>query len=93
MTERFILDDAGTLIDMQTRDTFDYVSEVCPLMNVLYEEKEQLKQRLKALDDAFMDFEQKLYLEVFDIQLSKEDEKIICEYLQLIGEEMLKKDG
>ena len=33
MTERFIVDDAGTLIDMQTRNTYDYVSDVCPLLN------------------------------------------------------------
>jgi len=33
MTERFIIDDAGTLIDMQTRNTYDYVSDVCPLLN------------------------------------------------------------
>ena len=38
MTERFMVDDAGTLIDMETRDTFDYVSDVCGLLNELYKE-------------------------------------------------------
>ena len=33
MTERYMVDDAGTLIDMQTRNTYDYVSEVCPILN------------------------------------------------------------
>ena len=33
MTNRFIIDDAGTLIDMQTRNTYDYVSEICPVLN------------------------------------------------------------
>ena len=35
MTEnkRWIVDDAGTLIDMQTRNTYDYVSEICPILN------------------------------------------------------------
>lgn len=33
MTERFIIDDCGTLIDIQTRKTYDYVSEVCPILN------------------------------------------------------------
>ena len=33
MTDRFIIDDAGTLIDMQTRNTYDYVSEICPVLN------------------------------------------------------------
>jgi len=37
MTEkRFIVDDCGTLIDMQTRDNYDYVSDVCDLLNELY---------------------------------------------------------
>ena len=33
--KRFMIDDAGTLIDMHTRDTFDYVSDVCDLLNEL----------------------------------------------------------
>ena len=28
-----MLDDAGTLIDMNNRDTYDYVSDVCGLLN------------------------------------------------------------
>ena len=51
MTEnkRFIIDDVGTLIDIQTRNTYDYVSDVCPLLNALNEENEQLKQQVKQL--------------------------------------------
>ena len=50
MTEnkRFIIDDVGTLIDIQTRNTYDYVSDVCPLLNALNEENEQLKQQKKG---------------------------------------------
>ena len=33
MSERFIVDTAGTLIDIETRNTYDYVSKVCPLLN------------------------------------------------------------
>lgn len=33
MTEVWIVDDCGTLINMQTRDTFDYVSDVCGELN------------------------------------------------------------
>ena len=36
--ERFIVDDTGTLIDMETRNTYDYVSEVLPLLNDLTNE-------------------------------------------------------
>jgi phage gp36-like protein len=35
MTDRYIIDDAGTLIDIETRNTYDYVSDVCPLLNRL----------------------------------------------------------
>ena len=44
--KRFMVDDAGTLIDMHTRDTFDYVSDVCGLLNELNKENKQLKQKL-----------------------------------------------
>lgn len=44
MTERFMVDDAGTLIDMHTRDTFDYVSDVCGLLNKLHEEVMDLRR-------------------------------------------------
>ena len=30
MTERYIIDDAGTLIDMETRNTYDYIEEILP---------------------------------------------------------------
>lgn len=49
MTERFIIDDCGTLIDMQTRDTFDYVSDVCGLLNELTEENKHIKQTIKNM--------------------------------------------
>ena len=50
MTERFIIDDAGTLIDMQTRDTYDYVSDVCSLLNELHEEKCECENEIARLE-------------------------------------------
>ena len=40
MTEnkRFMVDDTGTLIDMKTRNTYDYVSDVVDLLNDLQQE-------------------------------------------------------
>ena len=49
--ERFIVDDAGTLIDMQTRDMFDIVEEVCPLLNELNEENSKLHIQNDFLKD------------------------------------------
>ena len=40
--KRFMVDDCGTLIDMHTRDTFDYVSDVCDLLNELSEENQSV---------------------------------------------------
>ena len=48
MTERFIVDTAGTLIDMVTRNTYDYVSEVCPLLNDIDSENTHVKYSLSA---------------------------------------------
>lgn len=48
MTKRFMVDDCGTLIDMQTRDTFDYVSDVCKLLNELHEENERLNGEIQG---------------------------------------------
>ena len=47
--KRFIVDDAGTLIDTQTRDTYDYVSEVCELLNRLHEINLQLNSEVRIL--------------------------------------------
>ena len=33
MTDRFIIDDCGTLIDTYNRNTYDYVSDIVPLLN------------------------------------------------------------
>ena len=49
MTEnkRFMVDDAGTLIDMETRNTYDYVSDVCELLNDLHNENKTIKDTIK----------------------------------------------
>ena len=50
MTERYIIDDAGTLIDMETRNTYDYVDEICPILNELVTENKQIKN---AITEAY----------------------------------------
>ena len=61
MIERFIVDTAGTLIDMVTRDTFDYVSEVCPLLNEMVKEKENLKDEVYGEIDNALTVLRELY--------------------------------
>ncbi len=44
MTEKWMVDDCGTLIDKETRDVYDYVDEICPILN---QKEEQLKSLTK----------------------------------------------
>lgn len=48
MTEnkRFLIDDAGELIDLNNHKFIDYGDECCKLLNELSDENEQLKQGL-----------------------------------------------
>lgn len=56
--KRFMVDDAGTLIDIETRDTFDYVSDVVTLLNDLHEEKEYWKQRANERFERIRELEE-----------------------------------
>ena len=47
MTEKWIVDDAGTLINMSTRNHYDYMEEVVDVLNNLSEENEQLKKEIE----------------------------------------------
>lgn len=49
MTEKWIVDDAGTLINMQTRENYDYMEEVVDVLNKLSEENEQLKDFIRKI--------------------------------------------
>ena len=64
--KRFIVDDCGTLIDMQTKDNYDYVSDVCDLLNELHKENEQLKLSNRLLLEEMKEIRDKLtvYLEI-----------------------------
>lgn len=44
-SKRFMIDDAGTLIDIQTRNTYDYVNEVIDLLNNYEKENNELKRK------------------------------------------------
>lgn len=54
--ERFIVDTAGTLIDMVTRNTYDYVSDVCELLNELHEKNNELRLQLNLCSDHRNEF-------------------------------------
>ena len=54
--KRFMVDDAGTLIDMVTRNTYDYVSDVCELLNELHEKNNELRLQLNLCSDHRNEF-------------------------------------
>lgn len=49
MTERFMVDDYGTLIDMETRDMYELAYEVVDCLNALHEENTHLKKQLNCI--------------------------------------------
>ena len=53
MTEnkRFLIDDAGELIDLNNHKFIDYGDECCKLLNELSDENEQLKQHNTELNN------------------------------------------
>ena len=74
MTEnkRFMIDTAGTLIDMVTRDTFDYVSDVVGLLNELSEENEELRTKNNAyIQDVEVYREENTHLKLENEQLKQ----------------------
>lgn len=52
MTGKWIVDDAGTLINMVTRNHYDYVEEVVDVLNKLSEENEKLKEELESFEQV-----------------------------------------
>ena len=53
MTEnkRFLIDDAGELIDLNNHKFIDYGDECCKLLNELNDENKKLKMFLKAVNE------------------------------------------
>ena len=85
-TERFMVDDAGTLIDKKTAQCYDYMEEIVNLMNSQEEQIQELKQRnqrqyerLKELTDLMFARDWKT-LELMVDKWEKEEE-----YLQKYG--------
>ena len=60
MTERYIVDDAGTLIDIETRNTYDYVSEICPILNKLNDGNKELKEGVEELNEICKYYEMRI---------------------------------
>ena len=83
MTERFIVDDCGTLMDRDTRTTYDYVEEVAPILNAQYErlrEKDELLTDLLKVNEnqqkllmRFEEISEKYNIKLEDIPVTFEE--------------------
>ena len=60
MSERFMVDDAGTLIDILTRDMYDIVEEVCPVLNKMWSQTERFARHNKELEEENKSLKQSL---------------------------------
>lgn len=61
MTEkRFMLDDAGELIDKETAQFIEYGEKVCELLNALHEENQELRLLIDTLKEQNMKFKLRL---------------------------------
>lgn len=47
--KRFMLDDAGELIDLNTHSFIDYGEECCNLLNDLNDENQRLKEQIEDI--------------------------------------------
>ena len=48
MTKRFVPDERGFVYDIEAKD---YISDIFALLNELVEENEQLKQKIKSINE------------------------------------------
>ena len=55
MAKQWIVDDAGTLINMETRETYDYVSDIVDELN---EKEERIKELQQTIDTIAKDYEE-----------------------------------
>lgn len=74
MTEnkRFLIDDAGELIDLKNHKFIDYGDECCKLLNELNDENKKLKQDLKELSDENEHYKS-IFFELVETALTDEN--------------------
>ena len=86
MTEnkRFLIDDAGELIDLNNHKFIDYGDECCKVLNELYEENEQLKRSVQYWYDEHKRIVNNYVDKIKEVekengQLRKENDMLSCE--------------
>ena len=78
-TKRFLIGDAGELIDLNNHKFVDYGEECCKLLNELSDENEQLKIFLKAVNEE-------LDLANQDCDILEEENEQLKQYKQSVND-------
>ena len=99
--KRFMIDDAGSLIDKQTRKYYDYVSEVVDLLNEqnqqikeLEQEGMQLKEKNKKVNErnlclnSELSYYQSQYWKIIQHKQLKEENKQLKEEVENLHEQL-----
>lgn len=81
--ERYIVDDAGTLIDIQTRECYDFVEEVVDLLNMQEETIKGLDKYCTACDDTLLTI-QELTCKLLNVVFVGAESK--ADYCRLLNE-------
>ena len=71
-TKRFLIGDAGELVDLNNHKFIDYGDECCKLLNEQHEQIERLKGNFRALDEV-------------KCELADENEKLKQRNIELIN--------
>lgn len=71
-TKRFLIGDAGELIDLKNHKFIDYGDECCKLLNELNDENKKLKQDLKELSDENEHYKS-IFFELVETALTDEN--------------------
>ena len=92
MIEKWMVDDAGTLINTETLDTFDYMEDVVDILNKLSNENRSLKlayakcRDCKHANKYVPDYAYPYIIPKCEIGVKKIDyDSDACEDFQLIG--------
>ena len=73
---KWIVDDAGTLINMETRNTYDYMEDIVDILNVQEERIRELETENKQLIKEWFESEKDYIIESYHDNTIRRDEKI-----------------
>ena len=95
MTEnkRFMLDDAGELIDLNNHKFVDYGEECCNLLNELHEENQQCKEYNAKLYSNSMKSEKQLLKQIKELKEENKELRSDRDYWKTLAQSLARTNG